>query len=79
MPGRPGKSTRSNRANEPNAPKRLICGLVKTRYVRPNTEGMTTAARTDRLTARRSGSLALTHSEAVHERWGADTAAPVIG
>ena len=61
MRGRPGKSTRSSRANEPKAPKRLTCGFENSRWVSPKTEGMTTAARIDRLTARKSGSFALTH------------------
>jgi hypothetical protein len=67
--GRPGKSTRSNKANEPNAPKRLICELEKSRWVRPKTDGITTAARTDRSTAKSPGSFALTHPAALdHER-----------
>ena len=65
--GRPGKSTRSNRANEPNAPKRLTCGLENNRWVRPKTEGMTTAARPERRMARRPGSFLLTHAAAIDD------------
>ena len=60
--GRPGKSTRSRSANEPKAANRLTWGLEKRRWVRPKTSGTRTAARTDRLSARSSGSLARNHA-----------------
>ena len=55
--GRPVNSTRRRSANEPKAPNNEICGSEKIACVSAKTIGMTTAARTDRLITRRSGSL----------------------
>ena len=49
------------RRTQPNAPKRLTSGSEKSAWVRPNTAGITMAARTDRLMARKPGSLCQTH------------------
>ena len=70
MRGRPGKSTSNRRANAPKAAKRLVWALEKRRWVRPNTRGMKTAARTERFTARRPGSFFLTHPTSTRPRDG---------
>ena len=44
--------------------------MEKSTWVRPKTKGMTTAARTDRVTATSPGSFALTHAATFAERLG---------
>ena len=58
---RPVNSTRRSSANEPNAANRATCGFENTSWVRAKTDGITTAARTERLTTRSSGSLDCSH------------------
>ncbi len=61
MRARPWKSTRRRSAKHPKAANRLTWGLSKTTCVNPKAAGMTTAARSDRLTARAPGSFAANH------------------
>src|SRR5208283_10441 len=60
----PVNSTRRRRANEPKAANRLTWGSEKATWAMAKTEGITTAARTERLTTSRSGSLDLSQPRA---------------
>ena len=53
----PVNSTRRSRANDPNAANRLTWGSEKQTWVTAKAEGITIAARTERLITSRSGSL----------------------
>ena len=66
-------STRRRRANDPNAANRLTWGSENQTWVMANAEGITIAARTERLITSRSGSLVLSHRAAERGRPRADT------
>ena len=58
---RPVNSTRSRSAKEPKAPNSPTWGSENNPWARAKTDGITTAARTERLTTRSSGSFDCSH------------------
>ena len=82
MRGRPGKSTRSNRANEPNAANRLDLRVGEEHVGEAEApRAVTTAARTERLSARSPGSFVLNHLPMlvrVRESNDSDVSVPVV-